>query len=155
MRRVVETAPLDVSELSPEAQQAYERARRTAFVSRFIVLRESKRSRAHRVLEQLQWSENTTAEELARQFRQVFVDNGDNMLPVDRDLRRAMAHADKSIRHFIKEYNDRSTSDFIGALYDYERSNDLLFGDEETEEPKQGGWRLPRDLECERRKVDA
>ena len=33
MRRVVQTAPLDVSELSPEARAAYERARRTAFES--------------------------------------------------------------------------------------------------------------------------
>ena len=51
-----------------------------------------------------------------------------------------------SISHFITEYADRATSSFVEALYDYERSNSLLFGDED-EGPKLGGWRLPQDLE--------
>lgn len=121
------------------------RARRTAFVARFIVLRESKRSRAHRVIEMMEWSDTTTAEELVLRFRQVFIENGDNMMPVDRDLRRAFGHSQRSLNHFIQEYAARSTRSFIEALYDYERSNTLLFGGEE--QPKTGGWRLPKELE--------
>ena len=120
------------------------RARRTAFVARFIVLRESKRTRAHRKIEKLSWNDTTSAEELAARFRQVFIDNGDNMMPVDRDLRRALAHASRSLNFFIQEYESRATTNFIDALFDYERSNTLLFGSEE--QPKPGGWRLPREL---------
>ena len=39
-------------------------AERTAFVARFIVLREGRRSRAHRQIEQLCWEIETTAEDL-------------------------------------------------------------------------------------------
>lgn len=119
-------------------------ARRTAFVARFIVLREAKRSRAHRMIETLAWSPSTTAEELAAQIRKVFVENGDSMGPVDRDLRRALAHSSRSLNFFIAEYASRSTTNFIDALFDYERSNTLLFGNDE--QPKPGGWRLPREL---------
>lgn len=125
-------------------EKALLRARRTAFVARFIVLRESKRTRAHRKIEMLSWREDTTAEELAARFRQIFVDNGDNMVPVDRDLRRALAHANRSLNFFVQEYDVRATSNFIDALFDYERSNTLLFGADE--QPKPGGWRLPREL---------
>lgn len=120
-------------------------ARRTAFVARFIVMREAKRSRSHRVIEQMEWEVGTSAEELYERFRQVFIENGDNMEPVDRDLRRAIGHASRSINHFIAEYAERATLNFIDSLYDYERSNALLFGDDEH--PKLGGWRLPQDLE--------
>ena len=125
-------------------------ARRTAFVARFIVLREGKRTKAHRVIERMEWTMTTTAEELYNRFRQAFLDNQDNMEPVDRDLRRAFRHAEPQhmVGHFIQEYSARATLNFIGALYDYERSNVLLFGDEE--QPKPGGWRLPRELEKER-----
>ncbi|MBX7144126.1 MAG: hypothetical protein K1X79_06725 [Oligoflexia bacterium] len=126
-------------------------ARRTAFVARFIVLRESKRTRAHRIIETMSWDESTTAEELAKRFRQVFVDNGDNMVPVDRDINRAVAHASRSLNFFIHEYAARSTLNFIDALYDYERSNSLLFGSDE--QPKPGGWRLPNELVKERERV--
>lgn len=119
-------------------------ARRTAFVARFIVLRESKRTRAHRVIEMLTWDEATTAEELAARFRQIFVENGDNMAPVDRDINRALAHSSRSLNYFIAEYSARSTVSFIDALWDYERSNTLLFGSDE--QPKPGGWRLPQEL---------
>ncbi|RMG44009.1 MAG: hypothetical protein D6719_02500 [Candidatus Dadabacteria bacterium] len=129
-----------------EARKALVRARRTAFVARFIVLRESKRTRAHRVIEVMQWDDQTTAEELAEAFREVFVKNGDNMMPVDRDIRRALAHANRSINHFIREYNQRATTNFIDALIDYERSNCLLFGNEDEEQPRTGGWRLPQEL---------
>lgn len=132
------------NEESPETARALLRARRTAFVARFIVLRESKRTRSHRVIEMMEWSDNTTVEELAAQFRAVFVQNGDNMLPVDRDLRRALSHASRSINHFISEYAARATTSFIESLNDYERSNLLLFGNDE--QPKPGGWRLPREL---------
>lgn len=123
-------------------------ARRTAFVARFIVLREARRTRAHRTIEQLSWNKDTTAEELADLFRTAFKQNGDNMVPVNRDIRRALAHADRSINHFIGEYSSRATLNFIDALMDYERSNKLLFG--EDEQPKTGGWRWIQELIRER-----
>lgn len=128
-----------------EMQADLIRARRTAFIARFIVLRESKRTRAHRVIEMMDWEDLTSAEQLALRFRDVFVQNGDNMVPVDRDIKRALAHASRSLNHFIEEYATRSTLNFIDALYDYERSNTLLFG-ESDEQPKPGGWRLPQEL---------
>lgn len=137
-----EKKPSNVSEL------ALVQARRTAFVARFIVLRESRRTRAHRAIEKLAWSPKTTAEELAQSFRKAYTDNGDNMVPVDRDIRRALAHADRSLKHFVEEYTARSTLDFIAALSDYERSNKLLFGDDDH--PKTGGWRLIQELIKER-----
>ncbi|RMD87845.1 MAG: hypothetical protein D6808_00760 [Candidatus Dadabacteria bacterium] len=139
-------------EIKPKSPQelAYIEARRTAFIARFIVLRESRRTRAHRKIEQMEWSRETTAEEVAEMFRQAFIENGDNMVPVERDIRRALAHADRSLNHFIKEYASRATLNFIDALCDYERSNQLLFG--EDEEPKSGGWRLAQELVREREK---
>jgi hypothetical protein len=120
------------------------KARRTAFVARFIVLREGKRTKAHRVIEMMEWDDLTTVEELAARFRQAFVDNGDSMMPVDRDLRRSLAHSYRSLKFFISEYARRATRDFIGALEDYGQSNELLFCDEE--QPRSGGWRLPHEL---------
>lgn len=120
------------------------RARRTAFVARFIVLREGKRTRAHRAIEMMEWEDSTTVEELAERFRNAFITNGDAMMPVDRDLRRALAHSYRSLKCFIEEYAGRATLDFLGALDDYGRSNELLFTDEE--QPRSGGWRLPREL---------
>jgi hypothetical protein len=125
------------------------RARRTAFVARFIVLRESKRTRAHRRIEELKWDDRTSAEDLAALIREIFIVNGDSMESVDRDLNRAMAHASRSISFFIDEYLSRSTVTFIDALFDYETSNQLLFGVDE--QPKPGGWRLPGDLKREAR----
>ena len=133
----------------PKAELAVVKARRTAFVARFIVLREARRTRAHRKIEKMGWNENTTAEEPAEQFRQAFIENGDNMVPVNRDIRRALAHAERSINHFIGEYATRSTANFIDALCDYERSNNLLFGD--GEHPKAGGWRLIQELRREQK----
>jgi hypothetical protein len=134
----------NVDDLSGHQSDALVKARRTAFVSRFIVLREAKRSRAHRTIELMEWEDDIPAEKLAERFRQVFVDNGDNMGPVDRDLRRAMAHSMRSLHYFIHEYSSRATASFVEALFDYERSNKLLFGDDE--QPKLGGWRLPSEL---------
>lgn len=132
-------------ELSEEEKGLAVEARRTAFVARFIVLRESKRSRAHRKIEKMKWSSETSAAELAERFRAEFIKNGDNLFPVDRDIRRALEHSKRSLNHFLKEYALRSSSSFIEALYDYEKSNELLFGEEES--PKLGGWRLPEELE--------
>ena len=121
------------------------RARRTAFVARFIVLRESKRTKAHRVIEKMSWSDDTTAEELAMMFRQVFIENGDNMERVDRDIRRALGHAkQRSLTFFVSEYSNRGTLNFVDALWDYEKSVKLLFGEDEN--PKTGGWRLPSEI---------
>lgn len=128
-----------------EYNMAVGEARRTAFVARFIVLRESKRTRSHRVIELMSWDKTSSAEDLYARFRQAFIDNGDNMMPVDRDLRRALAHAERSLNHFVSEYVSRASYSFIEALYDYEKSNKLLFGDDEA--PKTGGWRLPQELE--------
>jgi hypothetical protein len=92
----------------------------------------------------MDWTDLTTVEELAGRFRQAFVDNGDVMMPVDRDLRRSLAHSYRSLKFFVKEYARRATLDFISALEDYGYSNELLFTDEEV--PRSGGWRLPREL---------
>ena len=91
------------------------------------------------------WEDLTTVEELYERFRNAFIENGDNMMPVDRDLRRAFAHSNRSLRFFVSEYSVRSTNNFIEALHDYERSNSLLFGVDE--QPKPGGWRLPKELQ--------
>ena len=128
-----------------EMDRAIIRARRTAFVARFIVLREGKRTKAHRVIEMMEWDDLTTVEELAHRFRGAFEDNGDNMFPVDRDLRRAVAHSFRSIKFFVSEYAMRATRDFVEALVDYERSNQLLFSDDDA--PKPGGWRLPKEIQ--------
>ena len=141
----METEVVEVDLTSRDGlEKAIIRARRTAFVARFIVLRESKRTRAHRVIEMMEWDDFTTVEELAGRLRAAFVENGDNMVPVDRDLRRALAHSFRSLKFFVEEYAVRSTRSFIDALEDYERSNQLLFGAED--QPKPGGWRLPMEL---------
>ena len=129
---------------SQELREALLKARRTAFIARFIVLREGKRSRAHRIIEQLEWDEMTPMEEIVLRIRQIFKDNGDNMSPVERDIRRAVAHSSRSLNHFVLEYSSRATRNFIEALFDYERSNKLLFGADD--QPKPGGWRLPSEL---------
>lgn len=122
-------------------------ARRTAFVARFIVLREGRRSRAHRQIEEMSWSEETTAEDLYRLFRDAFIANGDKLQPVDRDLKRALEHAQCSAGYFVDQYVERETLSFKDALEDYERSNRLLFGDNPEDVPRTGGWRLSREAE--------
>ncbi len=116
-------------------------ARRTAFVARFIVLREARRTRAHRTIENLSWSPESTAEDLAKIFREAFVANGDKLGPVDRDVQRALKHADRSAHQFLEHYLCRATTNFCDALQDYLRSNELLFGDDEKEYPRVSGWR--------------
>lgn len=118
-------------------------ALRTAFVARFIVLREGRRSRAHRIIEEMAWSEETQALELYERFRQAFIENGDKLQPVDRDLKRAWAHAERSVDYFIEQYLGRTCLSFCEALEDYDRSNRLLFGDDPANVPRNGGWRVP------------
>ncbi len=113
-------------------------ARRTAFVARFIVLRETKNSHAHRTIELLEWDELTTAEELAEKFRLAFVKNQDNIKQVDRDLKRSLAHGNRTLQYFIAEYVKRATLTFAEALADYHKSNQLLFGEEEK--PSSSAW---------------
>ena len=140
--RTVKYSRIPRKNVAPEQERA---ARRTAFVARFIVLREGRRSRAHRQIEDLAWAEATTAEELYKLIRQAFVANGDKLQPVDRDLKRALEHAQCSAGYFVDQYVERQTLSFKDALEDYERSNRLLFGDNPEEVPRTGGWRLPSD----------
>jgi len=115
---------------------------RTAFISRFIVLREGRRSRAHRAIEKLEWSNSTTAEELYGVIRKCFIKNGDKLMPVDRDLKRALEHARTSALFFVHQYASRLSLDFQSALIDYQKSNELLFEQEGTDAPRTGGWRI-------------
>ena len=138
--RVGREQPTNVDEAS------WNIALRTAFVSRFIVLREGRRSRAHRSIEDLSWLPETTAEELAKRIRETFVANGDKLQPVDRDIRRAMEHARCSIKHFVEQYVGRATLSFREALNDYQKSNQLLFGEETKSVCRSGGWRLSDEL---------
>lgn len=131
------------------AELIFVKARRTAFLARFIVLRESKRSRAHRKIEEMSWADSTTAEELAKSFYDIFVENNDNLENIERDIRRALEHSSRSIEHFVEEYLKRATTNFVDALEDYDRSNSLLFG--EDEQPKMGGWQLTSELRKKQR----
>ena len=124
------------------------KARRTAFLARFIVLREGRRSRAHRDIELMDWSDLVTAEKLAKRFHDAFVSNGGKLIPVDRDIRRALAHSDRVLSYLVPEYVQRSSNSFLSALKDYEESNALLFEDGD-EQPKSIGWRLVSELERE------
>lgn len=90
----------------------------------------------------MKWTTATTAEDLYRSFREAFISNGDKLQPVDRDLKRALEHADCSANYFVDQYAGRVTLSFREALEDYERSNRLLFGDDPEEVPRSGGWRL-------------
>ena len=120
---------------------------RTAFISKFVVLREGKRSKAHRDIERLTWSRNATAEDLCHAIRELFKLNGDKLSTVDRDLKRALQHAHGSASFFIPQYISRQTLSFKEALEDYERSNELLFGSEESPVTKRTGWRLSNQLQ--------
>ena len=116
---------------------------RTAFIARFIVLREGRRSRAHRLIEQISWEKEASAQEVAKKFLEAFLSNGDKLPPVKRDLKRALLHGERSVDYFIGQYVERATLDFHDALADYVRSNKVLFGEEAKATPRRGGWRLP------------
>lgn len=117
------------------------RAQRTAFLARFIVLRESRRSRAHRKIEELEWTDETSARDLAESMLRIFQDNGDRPSMVERDIQRALSHAERLPFSLYQEYSARSTLSFVEALSDYERSNTLLFTEEEG--PRLVGWQPP------------
>jgi len=116
-------------------------ALRTAFIARFIVLREGRRSRAHRMIEEMVWTNDATAEDVANMFRQAFIANGDKIKPVDKDIQKALKHARRSAEYFVDQYIGRATSSFREALTDYMRSNALLFSEEDGDRPRDGGWR--------------
>ena len=145
-KRLAATARRKRTDIDPKIRLI---AKRTAFVARFIVLREGRRSRAHRLIENLEWSEETTAEELSKRFREAFQSNGDKLQPVDRDIKRALEHAEYSADYFTDQYIERQSLSFHQALSDYERSNRLLFGDSQKELPRSGGWRIPDGGEVE------
>ncbi len=135
------TSSLRQKDVTPEKRRI---ALRTAFIARFIVLREGRRSKAHRVIETLCWRPESSAQDLYVMIREAFQKNGDKLGPVDRDLRRALEHAERSVDHFIGQYCERATLSFRQALLDYIKSNQLLFGDDTAgpEIPRAGGWRL-------------
>jgi len=117
-------------------------ALRTAFVARFIVLREGKRSKAHRMIEELAWTADASAENVANMFRHSFIANGDKIQPIEKDINKALEHAGRSIDYFLDQYLERSSTSFQEALEDYQRSNELLFGENEEEVPRSGGWQV-------------
>jgi hypothetical protein len=116
-------------------------ALRTAFLARFIILREGRRTRAHRTIENMTWRSDTTAEDLCERFRNAFIQNGDKMGSVDRDLDRAMSHAERSVDFFADQYLSRACLSFAEALADYRKSNELLFAEEGEDKPREGGWK--------------
>ena len=119
---------------------------RTAFVAKFILLRESKRSKAHRSIEKLSWQKNTSAKDLYNQFRAEFVRNGDKIVTVEKDLDRALLHAEDSANYFLGQYLSRECLSFKEALLDYERSNELLFGSSVCPNNKRKGWKLSTEI---------
>jgi len=159
-----------IVEMNPYNIFVLTRARRTSFIARFIVLREGKKSKAHREIERMEWRDDTSAEEIAEKFREVFKQHADSKVSYERDLKRALEHANRlypsapddkqsisdpnfCLWHLVEEYNKRATTNFIDSLFDYERSNFLLFGEDE-EQPRHGGWRLPQELErCHRKNI--
>lgn len=121
-------------------------ARRTAFVARFIVLRELRRAKAHRTIEVMEWEAHTTAEELYEKFYKAFQESKDNLSQAKSDLKKAMEHVQNSFYHFVNEYSQRATLNFVAALQDFDYSNKLLFGDDL---PKNVAWRNPQEIQKE------
>lgn len=105
------------------------RARRTAFVSKLIILRENKISRAHSILERLHWDDTTTYWELYKVFYRV-LRLFEKPVNFKRDLDQAREHAKNLSPTFVREYANRSGQSFLEALIDYEKSIYILFGAE-------------------------
>lgn len=105
------------------------RARRTAFVSKLIILRENKISRAHSILERLHWDDTTTYWELFRVFYRV-LRLFEKPVNFKKDLDRAREHAKNLSPTFVREYANRAGQSFLEALIDYEKSVYILFGAE-------------------------
>ena len=108
-------------------------AERTAFIARFIVIRENQRCKAHRILEKMDWQINTSAEELLERFKSAFLASGDSIKKVDKDLNQAIRQAKHSADYFLEQYLNRATLNFKEALRDYKKSNRLLFGNDRDE----------------------
>ena len=119
---------------------------RTAFIAKFILLRENKRSKAHRSIEKLSWSKDISAKELYNRFREEFLKNGDKIIAVEKDLKRALIHAEGSASYFLNQYLLRECLSFKQALLDYERSNELLFGSPQSPNNKRKGWKLSTEI---------
>ena len=115
-------------------------------MAKFILLRENKRSRAHRSIEKLSWLESATARDLYNQIRAEFIRNGDKLLTVDKDLDRALMHAEGSANYVLSQYLSRECLNFKQALLDYERSNELLFGSSQCPNNKRKGWKLSTEI---------
>ena len=122
-------------------------ALRTAFVSRFIVLREEKKSRAHRAIEKLEWSKEETASGLFTRFKEIFDSCKDDETHAERDLVKALEHAERSVDHFMEQYLGRATQSFADALRDHKRSNELLFGSGVSYVSSPIGWKVPKPKE--------
>ncbi|MCS6960896.1 MAG: hypothetical protein NZT61_00120 [Deltaproteobacteria bacterium] len=103
------------------------RAQRTAFVSKFIILRETKISPAHTVIEMLTWEDKTTYLELANAFEKIFKVTGRDKTYL-KDIKKAIEHAKNLSIAFVNEYARRSGLSFLESLIDYEKSIFILFG---------------------------
>ena len=116
-------------------------AKRTAFVARFIVLREGRRTKAHRMIEEMTWSQDSDAETLANMFKAAFLMNGDKAKRFEKDLKKALDHAEYSSRYHVSHYLERACLTFSDAIADYHRTNSLLFEEDSPDRPKSGGWK--------------
>lgn len=118
-------------------------ALRTAFVARFIVLRESRKSEAHRLIERTEWGDIVSAEDLYNEFLEIFSIFKEELFLAKKDLDRALEHSVRSVDHFVEQYAARATTSFSEALRDYWRSNELLFGIKERQRKGKTGWKAP------------
>lgn len=110
----------------------YHSALRNAFIARFIVLTNRRRSRANGLLKKLTWTEEVTAEQLAEIIKGIFVSANDFNETIEKDIAKSIEHANYSAIFFTEYYHQRSILSIKEAVEDYKRSNELLFGDRET-----------------------
>ncbi|MBL7662865.1 hypothetical protein JNK13_08960 [bacterium] len=127
----------------PQTEMARKIALRTAFVARFIILRENRKSKVNKAIEDLSWSLDATVDEIYRVIRKTLTEAGDRTQIVDRDLKRAKAYSERTVDYFIDQYLSRATTSFRDALADYQRSSELLGRDESIQKRSQrSGWRI-------------
>lgn len=125
------------------SKEAIIRAKRTAFVSKFIILREKKISQAHSIIERLLWNQKTDYQTLARVFKRIFKFFNDERT-YESDIKKASEYAKNLPTYFIKEYDTRSGTSFLQALLDYEKSVFILFGSDYLKNLL--GWAPPSSL---------
>lgn len=111
---------------------------RAAFLSKFILLRENKKSKAHREIEKEFWGPEETAQDLYAKFLCIFEKYKDNK--AKEDLKASLKYAKTLIDYFVNQYSTRITLNFGDALRDYKRTHDLL--EENCLKPM--GWKIPR-----------